>query len=226
MFKYTTARAGEWKSVENTIEASTPDGRREVVFQPVKAFATPAAMDQLCDDFARTTARGTPDPLLTTAAFILDFLCIHPFLDGNGRLARLLTTLLFYKAGFTVARYVGVERLVENTKSSYYASLRASSERWHEGEHSLEPWWDYFLGVTLAAYEELDQKLGGGELPSKANRVRLAIQVMPPVFSKAELAVACPNISERTLKRVLDELRAERKIEVAKRGRNAVWRKL
>lgn len=226
MFTYTSARAGVWKAVENTIEATTPDGRKEVVFLPVSAFATPAAMDELCSDFAQTTATGSPDPLLATAAFVLDFLSIHPFVDGNGRLARLLTTLLFYKAGFTVARYVGIERLVEKTKPSYYESLRASSEGWHEGQHSLIPWWEYFLGITLAAYTELDQKLGGGELPSKADRVRLAVQAMSPVFSKAELTGLCPEISDRTVKRVLDELRAEGKIEVAKRGRNAMWRKM
>ncbi|MEK6373956.1 MAG: Fic family protein [Acidobacteriota bacterium] len=226
MFKYTPARAGMWKPVENTIEATTPDGGKEVVFQPVSPFSTPTAMEELCTDFAQTTATGNPDPLLATAAFVLDFLCIHPFLDGNGRLARLLTTLLFYKAGFTVARYVGVERLVEKTKPSYYESLRASSEHWHEGQHSLIPWWEYFLGITLAAYVQLDQKLGGGDLPSKADRVRLAVQVMPSVFSKAELAGVCPKISDRTVKRVLDELRAEGTIEVAKRGRNAMWRKI
>ena len=226
LFKYTSAPAGAWKPVENTIEATTPEGGKEVVFRPVSAFATPAAVEDLCGDFAQATAAATVDPLLTCAAFILDFLCIHPFLDGNGRLARLLTTLLYYKAGFTVARYVGVERLVEKTKASYYESLRASSEGWHEGRHSLLPWWEYFLGITFAAYEQLDQKLGGGELPSKADRVKLGVQVMPSVFSKAELASVCPEISERTLKRVLDELRAEGKIEVAKRGRNAMWRKV
>jgi Fic family protein len=226
MFKYTSARAGVWKPVENTIEARTVDGTKEVVFVPVPAFATPAAMEDLCNDFAQATATGTPDPLLATAAFVLDFLCIHPFLDGNGRLARLLTTLLFYKAGFTVARYVGVERLVEKTKVSYYESLRASSERWHEGQHSLMPWWEYFLGITLAAYEQLDQKLGGGDIPSKADRVRMAVRVMPAVFSKVELAGACPKISSRTLKRVLDELRKEGLIELATRGKNAMWRKI
>lgn len=226
MFKYTSARAGVWKPVDNTIEARMPDGAKEIVFMPVSAFATPTAMDELCSDFVQVVATGSPDPLLATAAFVLDFLCIHPFLDGNGRLARLLTTLLFYKAGFTVARYVGVERLVEKTKSSYYESLRASSEGWHEGQHSLLPWWEYFLGITLAAYQQLDQKLAGGELPPKADRARLAVQLMPAVFSKAELAVVCPEVSPRTLKRVLDELRAEGKIEVTKRGRNAIWRKM
>ena len=225
MFKYTPARAGTWKSVDNTIEATAPDGGKEVVFVPVRAFATPAAMEELCADFAET-ANNAPDPILAAAAFILDFLCIHPFLDGNGRIARLLATLLLYKAGFTVARYVGVERLVEQTKPSYYESLRASSEGWHEGKHNLLPWWEYFLGITLAAYRELDQKLSGGELPAKAERVRLAVQVMPPVFSKAELIRICPEVSLRTVKRVLDELRDERRIEVAQRGRKAMWRKV
>ncbi|MGA8809080.1 MAG: Fic family protein, partial [Thermoanaerobaculia bacterium] len=226
MFKYTDARAGVWKPVENRIEATTPEGEKEVVFQPVSAFATPAAVQELCSDLAEAIASHVADPLLTSAAFILDFLCIHPFLDGNGRLARLLTTLLFYQAGFNVARYVGVERLIEKTKPSYYESLRASSEHWHEGKHSLTPWWEYFLGITFAAYTQLDQKLGGGELPSKADRVKLGIQMMPAVFSKSELASVCPEISERTLKRVLDDLRAEGKVQVARRGRHAMWRKL
>jgi Fic family protein len=226
MFRYTASLAGAWKHGENTIQATTPEGTKEVVFLPVSAFATPTAMQDLCDDYAQTAVAGTADPLMAIAAFVLDFLCIHPFLDGNGRLARLLTTLLFYKAGFTVARYVGVERLVEDTKASYYESLRASSERWHDGQHSLVPWWEYFLGITLAAYEQLDQKLSGGALPSKADRVKLAIQVLPPVFSKGELTRICPEISGRTLKRVLEELRSEGKVEVAKRGRNAMWRKM
>jgi len=225
MFRYTSSPAGSWKPADNTIEAVS-EGKREIVFVPVSAFATPDAMDKLCRDFGQTTAAGQLDPVLSTAAFVLDFLCIHPFLDGNGRLARLLATLLLYKAGFTVARYVGVERIVENTKASYYESLRASSEGWHEGQHSLLPWWEYFLGVILAAYQQLDQKLGGGLLPPKGDRVRLAIQVMPPVFSKAELAGMCPDISGRTLKRVLDEMKAEGTIAIAQRGRNAMWRKM
>ena len=225
MFRYTSARAGVWKSVENTIEARTADGGSEVVFVPVPAFATPAAVEDLCTDFVQVAAMGVPDALLVTAAFVLDFLCIHPFLDGNGRLGRLLSTLLLYRTGFTVARYVGLERVVEKTKASYYESLRASSEGWHEGTHSLLPWWEYFLGIVLAAYQELDQKLGGGELPSKADRVRLAIQVMPPVFTKAELERMCPEISDRTVKRVLDDMRAEGSVGVARRGRNAMWQK-
>jgi Fic family protein len=225
MFKYTTARAGVWKPVENTIDATMPDGSKEVVFRPVTALATPSEMNNLCDKYVASAAAREVDPLLSASAFILDFLCIHPFLDGNGRLARLLTTLLLYQGGFSVARYVGVERLVERTKPSYYASLRSSSEGWHEGAHSIVPWWSYFLGIILAAYQELDQKLGGGDLPSKANRVRLAVGLMPPLFSKAELESACPEISGRTVKRVLEQLRQEGKVDVARRGRTALWRK-
>lgn len=226
MFKYTSARAGVWKPVDNAIEATSPGGSKEVIFVPVSAFATAAAMDELCADFGRVAATGSVDPVLATAAFVLDFLSIHPFLDGNGRLARLLATLLFYKSGFTVARYVGVERLVENTKISYYESLRASSEGWHEGKHSLLPWWEYFLGIALAAYQQLDQKLSGGAMPSKADRVRLAVDLMPAVFSKADLGQASPEVSPRTLKRVLEELRAEGKVQLVKRGKNAMWGKV
>lgn len=225
MFRYTPAPAGVWKPVDNTIEATMADGTKEVVFRPVSVLATPTAMADLCDEYARSAASRQIDPLLSGSAFVLDFLCIHPFLDGNGRLARLLTTLLLYHGGFNVARYVGIERVVEQTKPSYYASLRASSEKWHDGRHSLMPWWSYFLGVILASYQELDQKLGGGDLPSKSDRVRLAFRLMPSVFSKAELESACPGISGRTVKRVLEKLRAEGKVEIAKRGKGALWRK-
>jgi Fic family protein len=226
LFKYTGARAGVWKPVDNTIETTMADGSKEVIFVPVSALATPGAIEELCGELAKVDAAGVVDPLVATAAFVLDFLCIHPFLDGNGRLARLLTTLLLYRSGFVVGRYVGVERVVEQTKPSYYASLRESSEGWHAGEHSLLPWLTYLLGVILAAYRELDTKLGGGGVPSKAERVRLAFELMPAVFTKAELAGACPDISSRTLKRVLEELRTEGKVEVAKLGRGGLWRKV
>ena len=225
MFKYTSAPAGVWKPVENTIEATTPDGAKEIVFRPVSVLATPSEMNDLCETYGATAAAREIDPLLSASAFVLDCLCIHPFLDGNGRMARLLSTLLLYQGGFNVARYVGIERVVERTKASYYASLRASSEGWHEGEHSLVPWWTYFLGIILAAYQELDHKLGGGDLPSKADRVRLAVELMPAVFSKADLENACPDVSGRTVKRVLEQLRDEGKVEIAKRGKAALWRK-
>lgn len=224
LFKYTTARAGEWKPVDNTIEATLPDGTKEVIFRPVPALTTPEYLEETCNDFARCLAERRIEPLVAVAAFILDFLCVHPFLDGNGRLARLLTTLLLYRSGFTVARYVAVERLVEKTRPSYYASLRTSSEKWHEGQHSIEPWLDHLLGIIFAAYQELDQKVGGGDFPSKADRVRIAVELMPQLFSKAELVDACPNVSERTVKRVLEELTVEGRVEAA-RGKGALWRK-
>jgi len=224
MFKYTSAPAGRWKPVENEIKATMPDGAKETVFVPVSVIETPSAIETLCTDFQHLVLARRVDPLISAAAFILDFLCIHPFLDGNGRLARLLTTLLLYQSGFSVPRYVGIERLVERTKPSYYSSLRASSEGWHHGEHTVLPWLDYFLGIVLAAYEELDQKLGGGALPSKTDRVRLAIELLPQVFSKAELSRLCPDISPSTLRRVLEQLTREGKLQ-SQRGKAAVWSK-
>ncbi len=225
LFSYTGRSGGAWKSVDNVIEATGPEGK-EVIFVPVDAFRTAAEMRSLSDDFNRSFARADPDRLLSLSAFVLDFLCIHPFLDGNGRVARLLTSLLLYKAGFGVARYVGIERLVENSKASYYSSLRASSEGWHEGRHSLLPWWEYLCGIVLAAYQELDQKLSGHDQHSKTQRVRLAIDILPELFSKADILRACPGVSERTVKRTLEELKAEGRVILAKAGKSAVWKKL
>lgn len=224
LFAYTGRPGGEWKRVDNLIEANGPQGR-EIVFVPVPAYRTADEMHDLCFDFNQAFEKGDPDHLLSLSAFVLDFLCVHPFADGNGRMARLLTSLLLYKAGFSVARYVSVERLVENTKGSYYSSLRASSERWHDGEHSLLPWWEYFLGIILAAYRELDQKLGGFDGMSKSDRVKLAIEILPVLFSKADVVRACPGVSERTVKRTLEELRSEGRVALARAGRAAMWKK-
>ncbi len=226
LYRFTAERSGQWKPVDNTIEATLPGGANEIIFRPVAAAATAGAMTELCDDFRDASARASADRLLLTAAFALDFLCIHPFLDGNGRMARLLTTLLLYQAGFSVARYVSLERVIEETKSTYYASLRASSEDWHAGAHTLTPWWEYFLGVTLAAYRELEQRLALTRVPSKADRVALAVAQLPARFTIAELARACPGVSRVTMKRALGRLRDAGEIRCVRGGKYALWEKV
>jgi Fic family protein len=225
LFRLAGVSGGAWKNVDNAIEATLPDGTREVVFRPLPAYLTETAMLELCDEFNTTRDSHRHEDLVLIAAFILDFLAIHPFTDGNGRIARLLTTLLLYQSDFTVARYVSIERIVEKTKESYYASLRASSEGWREGTHSLTPWTGYFLGVVLAAYRELDAKLGIAGMPTKTARVKLAIDQLPDAFTVGEIERACPGVSRPTIKLALRQLRDEGTIEVARQGRGAIWRK-
>lgn len=225
LYRLAGVAGGEWKNVDNTIEATLPDGTREVIFRPVAAFRTPSAMADLCRDFQNARDARANDEMILIAALVLDFLCIHPFRDGNGRIARLLTTLALYQAGFTIPRYVSIERIVEQTRDSYYASLRASSEGWHSGRHSIQPWLEYFLGIVLAAYRELDQRLGTASVPTKSGRVRLAIEQLPEQFTVGEVERACPGVSRATIKLAMKGMRVEGLIEVARGGRHAIWRK-
>lgn len=225
LYRLAGVAGGEWKNVDNTIEATLPDGTSEVIFRPVAAFLTPAAMEDLCSGFQSARDARANDELILVASLVLDFLCIHPFRDGNGRMARLLTTLTLYQAGFTVPRYVSLERIIEQTRESYYASLRSSSEGWHSGRHVLQPWLEYFLGVILAAYRELDERLGTSSVPTKSGRVRLAIEQLPEQFTVAEVGRACPGVSRATIKLAMKGLREEGLIEVARGGRHAIWRK-
>lgn len=225
LFRLAGVAGGAWKNADNTIDATLPDGSRETVFRPAPAYMTETAMIALCEDFNAARNEHSHEDLILIAAFILDFLSIHPFSDGNGRIARLLTTLLLYQSGFAVGRYVSIERVVEQTRDSYYASLRASSEGWQEGTHSLAPWVGYFFGVVLAAFRELDTRLQVAGMPTKAQRVKLAIEQLPDLFTITEIERACPAVSRPTIKLVLRELREQGRIEVARAGRGATWRK-
>ena len=149
LFQFALSSGGKWKVTDNKITETRPDGTEVVRFTPVSPVATPDAMAALHDRVNARWDAGNFEPLLLIPAYVLDFLCIHPFLVGNGRMARLLTLLLLYRAGYEVGRYISLEALVEQTKDGYYGTLYASSQRWHEAQHTLVPWWEYFLGVML-----------------------------------------------------------------------------
>ena len=150
--------AGAWKSADNEIVELTPGAPPKVRFRPVSARATPAAVDELCRLYQDETVQIEASPLLAVAGLILDFLCVHPFRDGNGRVSRLLTLLELDRHGHRVGRYVSLERLVEESRDEYYDALYRSSQRWHEGEHDPAPWLNFFLGVLRSAYRELDTR--------------------------------------------------------------------
>lgn len=226
LYKFVAQQGGRWKMADNEISEVRSDGTRFVRFKPVPAHLTQDAMEVLHKLFNDHWNREEIDQLLLIPIYVLDFLCIHPFTDGNGRMARLLTLLLLYRAGFEVGRYISLEHLIENQKEGYYDALYKSSQGWHEAKHTLLPWWEYFLGVMLlGAYREFEQRTG--ELTSahgaKTESVMTAIEKLPKTFKYADLAKACPNVSRPTIKRVLGQLRQEGKVQCTRPGRDAVW---
>ena len=220
--------AGHWKRLDNTVMEIVPDGTSRVRFRPVAADLTPQAMDDLHDAFARAEDSGEHHWLLLVAAYLLDFLTIHPFRDGNGRMSRLITIWLLYRGGYGVVRYVSLERLIDQSRDSYYRALAASTAGWHEGRHDLGPWLDYFVGIVHAAYIELDRLTEGlGTRGRKQRAVRRSVnEFVGDLFSLQDLREANPGVSDPTLRQVLRELKAEGAIVLEGRGRGAKWRRV
>lgn len=225
LYRFTPIDGGRWKQVDNVIEEQLPDGRRAVRFQPVPAWTTPEAMDQLCEEFNRLRDRQQVDDLVLLAAFVLDFLCIHPFADGNGRMARLLTLLILYQAGYEVGRFISLERIVEGSKDSYYDTLYLSSQGWHEGKHDLLPWLEYILGVILSAYREFEGRCNQVETARgyKSALVRDTILRIHQPFTMQDLQNACPGIGQPTIRKVMNAMKEEGLIHCIELGRNAKW---
>ena len=178
----------------------------------------------LCRRYQEACREERIPPLLIVGAFVFDFLCMHPFRDGNGRISRLLTTLLLKGHGFEVARYVSLERLVEERKDEYYAVLRTCSEGWHEGRNEILPWWNYFLGVLRSAYQEFERQVEStGRRAAKSELVRLTILEQAGRFTLADLSQQASAASPQLIKKVLAELKREGRIQLNGRGRGASW---
>ncbi len=229
LFQFSVAGGGSWKVTDNQITETRPDGTIVVRFQPVPAWRTAQAMEQLHGRFAQRWEAREIEPLLFIAAYVLDFLCVHPFLDGNGRLSRLLTLLLLYQAGFRVGRYISLERVVEQTREGYYDALKASSVGWHEGAHSLLPWWEYFLGVVLhKAYQDFEARVGTltTQRGAKREMIRETIERLPPTFRIRDIEQVMPGVSRPTVNRAIAELRDQGRIRLVRGGRDALWEKV
>jgi Fic family protein len=228
LFQFVPGGGGRWKSTDNDIIESRPDGTTVVRFKPVPAHLTADAMDRLHTQFRATLDAGTVEPLLLIPAYVLDFLCIHPFADGNGRMARLLSLLLLYQTGYEVGRYISLETAIEGTKEGYYDALQASSQKWHDGQHSLIPWWEYFVGVMLVkAYREFEDRVGttGAKRGAKRDMIRDVVSRLPNEFRYADLERALPAVSRPTIARALRELTGEGVVRCVGRGRDATWEK-
>ena len=226
LFHYSAQPGGTWKAADNAIEEIRPDGMAYVRFQPVPAHLTPVAMQTLHQEFGSQWHAGEIDHLMLIPAYILDFLCIHPFRDGNGRLARLLSLLLLYQAGYEVGRFISLERLIEETREGYYEALGASSRGWHEGAHTLLPWTEYFLGVLLAACREFEARVGtlAGARGTKTQMVREAVHRLPDGFRITDVERLCPTVSRDMIRVVLNALKPEG-LHCEGSGAAALWHK-
>ncbi len=202
------ATGGSYKNSNNVIAETDAEGHQKARFIPVPAFQTADAMDELCSRFLEAWEVDRIDKLVLIPMFILDFLCIHPFNDGNGRMSRLLTLLLFYKAGYIVGKYVSMEMLIEKTKETYYEALQASSIGWHERENSYEPFVQYYLGVILKAYNEFESRVEylKNRSLSKPERIKAVIDQKVGKITKKEIMELCPDISKVTIERTLTNL--------------------
>ncbi|MCC8151459.1 MAG: Fic family protein [Lachnospiraceae bacterium] len=199
---------GNYKNSDNVIAETDAEGHQKTRFIPVPAFQTSDAMEELCSRFLQAWEADHIDKLILIPMFILDFLCIHPFNDGNGRMSRLLTLLLFYKAGYIVGKYISVEMLIEKTKETYYEALQASSAGWHENANSYEPFLKYYLGIMLKAYNEFESRVEHLKTHtlSKPERIRAMIDQKVGKITKKEIMEACPDISKTTVERTLTDL--------------------
>ena len=225
LYSFSSAVGGVYKNSDNIIAEKHADGTEIVRFRPVPAFQTADVMLNLCTRFNNAIEAGTYDPLLLMPVFILDFLCIHPFNDGNGRMSRLLTLLLLYRAGFIVGKYISIEMLIEKSKDSYYEALQASSQNWHENGNDYLPFLKYMLGIVVKAYNEFEDRVEylHHRKISKADRIKALIEKTPGKISKKEIALACPDISVTTIERTLAELVANGFIDKVGVGRATAY---
>ncbi len=209
LYKYSgTTYSGKFKISDNVIAEVNEFGDKKVRFVPIEAWATPQAVEDLCFAYENILKNGEVDPLVIIPMAVFDFLCIHPFNDGNGRMSRLLTLLLLYRAGYIVGKYISIEKLIEESKETYYETLQQSSYGWHENGNDYLPFVRYTLGIVLKAYKEFFERteLLTKRGVSKPDRVAAIIKNTLGKITKTELLKQCPDVSEITVQRTLAEL--------------------
>ncbi|MDP2924075.1 MAG: Fic family protein [Candidatus Omnitrophota bacterium] len=220
--------AGKWKEKDNDIIRKHPDGSVEVIFKPVSAAKTPEMMKQLCLAYEHSVSQLKYPDLYAVVCLVLDFLSIHPFRDGNGRVSRLLTLLALYQHWFMVGKYISLERIVEQSKETYYEALNKSSQKWHEAKHDVTPWFNYFLGTVLAAYKEFEERAGNIK-PVRGAKTEIVIDAIRKQignFSISDIERACPSVSRVMIKKVLFQMQKEKKIKSLGKGQSAKWVRL
>lgn len=219
--------AGRTKTVQNYISATYPDGHVETLFTPLAPFETPEALDKICEEYNRVIGNMELEPLIAIPIFIHDFLCIHPFNDGNGRMSRLLTTLLLYRSGFYVGKYISLEAKIAKNKDLYYDALGASQNEWHEGTEDAVPFIKYILGTVLAAYKDFEDRFALVETKLSAlETVRLATQNKIGRFGKQDIRELCPSLSISSIEGALRKMVAFGELKREGNGKNTCYFRL
>ena len=219
--------AGQTKSVQNYISATYPNGHTETLFTPLAPFETPEALERICDEYNRVIGNMEAEPLIVIPIFIHDFLCIHPFNDGNGRMSRLLTTLLLYRNGFYVGKYISLEAKIAKNKDLYYAALRQAQEGWHEGTEDAVPFIKYLLGIILSAYRDFEERFSLVEQKKPAlETVRQATLSKIGRFSKQDIRELCPALSVSSIEGALRKLVASGELKREGNGKNTCYYRL
>lgn len=219
--------AGRTKTVQNYISAAYPDGHVEILFTPLAPFETPEALDIICGEYNRVIGNMELEPLIAIPVFIHDFLCIHPFNDGNGRMSRLLTTLLLYRSGFFVGKYISLEAKIAKNKDLYYDALAQSQTGWHEGTENAVPFIKYILGTILAAYKDFEERMALVETKLPAlEMVRRASKNKIGRFNKQDIRELCPTISDSSIEGALRKLVAAGELKKEGLGKNTCYFRL
>ena len=214
--------AGQTKNVQNYISATTTEGKTFTLFTPLAPYETPEAMADLCNAYNLAIGEGQTDPLLLIPCFVHDFLCIHPFIDGNGRMSRLLTTLLLYRSGFEIGRYISLEAKIAQTKEDYYDALEASQSGWHDSQDDPVPFIKYLLGTIIAAYRDFEERVTL-VATSSFDTVRNAVRTRIGKFTKTEIAELCPSMSTPSVERHLRTLCEAGEVEKRGGGRSTYY---
>jgi Fic family protein len=228
LFAHTSVPGGAFKTEDNLVVDRSPDGSTTVRFKPVSAASTPFAIDDLIGRYQDAVAAGRHHPVLVSGLFILDLLVIHPFEDGNGRVARLLTGAMLSEHSYTVGRYVSLEQAVAESADTYYQALLDSTHGWHEGTADPWPWLGYFTSVIAGAYAVFADRAAAAQTPgTKQQRVHEHIlRHAPATFRLADIRTAVPGVSDQTIRLVLEQLRSEGKVRADGTGRSATWTRI
>lgn len=228
LYKYSEkAIGGRYKNTQNVVAETRADGTQRVRFTPMAPYETPEAIDSICESFNQVIDSCVVDSLVLIPVFINDFLCIHPFNDGNGRMSRLLTTLLLYRCGYVVGRYISIESKIEKTKSKYYDVLEQCGKGWHEGENDPTPFIKYILGIILASYRDFESRiiLVDDKLPA-LEQVRNAVNEKIGKFTKSEIMELVPSIGRASVENSLKKLTEEGVIKRHGKGRTTFYTRL
>lgn len=221
--------AGKYKTTPNEIDMVLENGEKIVLFKPLEPYETPEAVERLCDEYNRAVGECVVDPLILIPNFILDFLCIHPFNDGNGRMSRLLTLLLLYRSGYIVGQYISIEKAIADTKETYYEVLRNADKGWHTGENDPKVFIKYMLGIILSCYREFESRVifatKTGEKSNSYDIVKTYTESTLGKFSKRDALAACPSLGSSSVESALKKLVEEGAIIRTGAGRKTMYMK-